>query len=430
MKEVKILVFPCGSEIGLEIHNALKDIYFIDLIGASSVADHGKFVFENYFEDIPMISDENFISKFNELVEKEKVDFIFPAMDEVMNVLSANRHLLSAKILAPIHETVETCCSKKNTYKVLEGDFFLPKTYTSCEKIEKYPVIIKPDRGYGSRGFMKIEDKETLNYELTHRDYENVICEYLPGDEYTVDCFTDKNGELRYVSSRKRKRIRNGISVNSCLEPQSDMIEKIAYEINKKISMRGAWFFQVKEDSNGEYKLLEVATRIAGTMCVQRACGVNLPLLTVFDALGYEVEINRQFDYVEVDRALSNIYFSNQEFSEVYVDFDDTIIIKDKVNLTLIRFLYQCVNNNVPIYLITKHCKDIRTSLKKYKISEELFDKIITVSKNENKCDLINPHSKAILIDDSFAERKQMCKRHNIKVVGVDNIEMLMDYRK
>jgi hypothetical protein len=51
----KILVFPCGSEIALEVHRALKDQKDIELIGASSVDDHGKFVFDNYIGGIPMI---------------------------------------------------------------------------------------------------------------------------------------------------------------------------------------------------------------------------------------------------------------------------------------------------------------------------------------------------------------------------------------
>lgn len=430
MKEVRILVFPCGSEIGLEIHNALKDIYFITLIGASSVSDHGKFVYKNYSEEVPMISDNNFIDKLNDLIKKEEIDFIFPAMDEVMNVLSSNREKLLAKVLAPSHESVDTCCSKKNTYEVLSHCDFVPKVYNSPNEIEEYPVIIKPDRGYGSRGFMKIDNEETLCFELEHRNYANVICEYLPGEEYTIDCFTDKNRDLRYCSFRVRNRIRNGISVNSYLQDSDETIKGIAEEINKRIKMQGAWFFQVKKNMNGEYKLLEVATRIAGTMCVERAAGVNLPLLTVFDAMGYDVEVNKQFNYVEVDRALSNLYFLNEAYSEVYVDFDDTIIIKDKVNLNLIKFLYQCVNNNIPIYLITKHIKDIKLSLKKYKINYDLFEKIIVLDRSKKKCDLIEPKSDAIFIDDSFSERREMFERHNIKVVGVDGIEALIDYRQ
>lgn len=430
MKEVRILVFPCGSEIGLEIHNALKDIYFITLIGASSISDHGKFVYKHYSEEVPMIHDDNFIDKLNTLIDKEKIDFIFPAMDEVMNVLSFNREKLSAKLLAPVHEAVDICCSKKNTYEILSDCDFIPKVYNSPEQINEYPVIIKPDRGYGSRGFMKIDKEETLYFELEQRHYENVICEYLPGEEYTVDCFTDKNRNLCYCSCRVRNRVKNGISVNSYLKELDNCIKRIAEDINSRINMRGAWFFQLKKNINGEYKLLEVATRIAGTMCVERVAGVNLPLLTVFDAMNYDVEINKQFNYVEVDRALSNSYFLNEAYSEVYVDFDDTIIIKNKVNLNLMRFLYQCVNNNIPIYLVTKHIYDIKASLQKYKINENLFEKIISLDKSEKKCELIEPKADAIFIDDSFSERREMFERHNIKVIGVDAIEMLIDYKQ
>ena len=91
MKHVNILVFPCGSEIGLEIHYALKDVSFITLIGASSVPDHGKFVYENYREDVPFITDPAFLPALNRIIEEEKIDFIFPALDSVVLMLSENR---------------------------------------------------------------------------------------------------------------------------------------------------------------------------------------------------------------------------------------------------------------------------------------------------------------------------------------------------
>ena len=44
----KVLVFPCGSEIGLELHRALGKAKEVVLYGASSVSDHGEFVYENH----------------------------------------------------------------------------------------------------------------------------------------------------------------------------------------------------------------------------------------------------------------------------------------------------------------------------------------------------------------------------------------------
>ena len=39
---INVLVFPCGSEIGLEVHNALKYDKHINLVGLSSVSSHGR----------------------------------------------------------------------------------------------------------------------------------------------------------------------------------------------------------------------------------------------------------------------------------------------------------------------------------------------------------------------------------------------------
>ena len=47
-RPINVLVFPCGSEIGLEIHAALRHAKDIRLHGASSVDDHGEFAYRRY----------------------------------------------------------------------------------------------------------------------------------------------------------------------------------------------------------------------------------------------------------------------------------------------------------------------------------------------------------------------------------------------
>ena len=39
--------------------------------------------------------------------------------------------------------------------------------------------------------------------------------------------------------------------------------------------MNGSWFFQMKRDSEGHLKLLEIAPRIGGTSSLYRIKGVN-----------------------------------------------------------------------------------------------------------------------------------------------------------
>lgn len=427
MRHVNVLVFPCGSEVGLEINKSLKDISFITLYGGSSVADHGEWEYENYIGTIPYITDDHFVEKLNEIIDQYHIDYIFPAFDAAVLKLSECRDDLHAEVLTSSKEAVQTCRSKEKTYKKLAGAYFLPKVYLSPDEVKEYPVLMKPAVGQGGQGVKLIPDAETLKFELKHRAEKQVVCEYLPGMEYTVDCFTDRYGVLKYCAHRSRRRIKNGISVNSVLELESEEVQKIAKEINARMNFRGVWFFQLKLSKNNEYRLMEAATRVAGTMCVERARGVNLPLLTVFDGMGYDVEIQPEFNSVETDRALSNCYKIDLDFDELYIDYDDTIIVHDKVNIWALALIYKCLNRNIPVYLVTKHKNDIYQSLRERHIGTEMFRQIIHLGEGEKKVDYIHPGKKALYIDDSFAERAAVKKHFGIKVMGVDNLEVLLN---
>ena len=69
MKKKRILIFPCGSEVGLELNRSLKYSRHFKIYGGSSVDDHGKYVYENYIGNIPFVTDELFISHLKELID-------------------------------------------------------------------------------------------------------------------------------------------------------------------------------------------------------------------------------------------------------------------------------------------------------------------------------------------------------------------------
>jgi len=199
-----------------------------------------------------------------------------------------------------------------------------------------FPLFLKPDVGQGSKGTKKVETKEEL---INNLKKDHLILEYLPGEEYTVDCFTNFKGDLLYCSGRSRSRILNGISVN-CKEVIDNEFIELAKKINEKLEMNGAWFFQLKRRNNGELVLMEIATRIAGTMEFQRGYGVNLALLSLYNALEINVSIIKNNYNLEFDRALAGKFKIDIDYDTVYIDFDDTIIINQKVNDNAIAFLY------------------------------------------------------------------------------------------
>ncbi len=418
-----VLVFPCGSEIGLEIFKALSANKNIVLHGASSVSsNHGKYVYKNYIEGLPNIEDDNIIPELNSIIERYKIDCIFPAHDSVVMKLSEMQNDIMCRVITSPYETCRVARSKLATYELLKDIVRTPKVYT-IKDIEEFPVFLKPDVGQGSKGTVKCLTPEEVEFYLS-KDKSLLILEFLPGREYTVDCFTDFDRKLRFVGARERIRIQNGISVNT--KPvEIPKLEEIAKKINDALVFRGAWFFQVKEDAKGEFCLMEIAPRIAGAMALNRNRGINFPLLSIYDAFGIRVDIVANNFTLEMDRALSNRFITNLYYEHVYVDLDDTIILNGKVNTQLIAFLYQCINKEVKVHLLTKHDGDILETLKKYKLSQ-IFDSYFQLTESEKKVDYIK-FKNSIFIDDSFKERKEVFETLGIPVFDLDSIELLID---
>lgn len=427
MADVKnVLVFPAGTEIALEIHNALRFSKFVKLFGGTSTPCHAQFVFENCVENLPFVDAEDFVDRLNEVIDEYKIDYVYPAHDSVLTRLAIERDRLHAPLVAAETETVEICRSKNRTYEHLSGAYYLPKSYGSVHEVPGYPVFIKPSVGQGSQGARLVKSRAQLE-EALGEGVEYAICEYLPGDEFTVDCFTDRHGALRLASPRSRARIRAGISVRSQRFEADEAVRAIAEDINSRFHFRGAWFFQLKENAAGEYRLMEIAPRIAGTMSVTRNMGANLPMLTLFDLWGFDVEIIDNKNALLLDRAFISRFESDIEYERVYVDFDDTIVVNGRVNGLLMMFLYQARSAGKELVLLTKHDRDIRESLEKYGISEKLFDKIIHLPKDGSKPEYINGRS--IFIDDSFAERVRVSRECGIPVFDLDMVESLLDWR-
>lgn len=423
-KKIKVLVFPCGSEIGLELYRSLKYSTHVDLWGASSINDHGKFVYENYIGGIPFFDDPGFIPVLKNIVKENQIDAIYPAMDAVLVKIVSAQKELGCKVISSPLKTTEICLSKKRTYELFRNLMKVPRIFNNFNEVKEYPVFMKPDVGYGSRGAQIIGSSVQGLQHL--KLYPNcLILENLPGEEYTVDCFTNRNRQLLFSKPRKRNRISNGISVNTIpVTTHIEEFEELSKIINQKVHLRGAWFYQVKRSANNELVLLEIASRLAGSSSLYRATGVNFALLSIFDAVGVDVDIINNIYEIELDRALDNKYKINIEYSTVYVDFDDCLLINGKINAELVAFLYHALNNSKRIILISKNKGDLIPVLKKYRI-DSIFDKIFHLREDEEKFKYVTDKN-GIFIDDSFYERKQIYEKLQMRVFSPDMVEIFM----
>ncbi|POO48416.1 hypothetical protein CPJ18_26185 [Agrobacterium rosae] len=398
-----VLVLPAGTEIGHEIFECLQYSKHWNVVGANNVPDHSQLTFRQVRYGLPFVDDENFVNAVQSIVDEIKADFVVPAHDEAIYKLADA--LERCIVVGPKRRLSETLRLKSETIAALKDTVPLPRDF---DPRLGFPCFVKPDRGQGSRGARVINDASSLA-KVLDEPQPYVIQEYLPGPEVTIDCFSTPNHELIYCGPRNRARVSGGIATRMT-RVNENIFHEYAKLISSKLRIEGAWFFQMKQDSSGEFKLLEVANRIAGSSGFQRMLGVNFMDAWLHQLLGAPISFCG-VNGVDVvyDRALYGKVRSDFQPTAVYVDFDDTILLdSDRLNYGLVGILYGLKSKLVPIILITRHAECPSSRLESLGI-KSLFKEVIHLKAGEAKSVHIRGE-RPVFVDDSYRERKDVAE--------------------
>lgn len=419
----RVLVYPAGTEIGLEVQRGLSGRHDLVAIGAGDPASHAPTVFRHFLA-APYVGTPGWLDSLRRLVREHAIDVVYPTHDEAVFALAEQAGELGALVAGSPAETCRVCRFKSATYDLLQADLPVPRRYGSAAEVDRYPVFVKPDRGQGSRGAERVDSRERLeSMDLRGQ----LVLDYLPGDEFTVDCFSDRDAGLQFVGGRRRTRTNAGISVRTEAADLPELASH-AQRIAARLRFHGAWFFQVKAGRDGRLHLLEVAPRVAGAMAYYRVQGINFPLLTVYEALRRPFVVQPQpVPGLVLERALQNRYQHGLSYGSVYMDLDDTLLVHGEVNTQLARFIFQCVNRSVAVVLLTRHAQDLPATLQRHRLAG-LFDEIVHLRRGEPKSSAIR-RPDAIFIDDSFRERAEVASLLGIRTFDPSSLELLIDDR-
>lgn len=426
----KVLIFPCATEVAIEYWAALRTKKDIKIFGATSnLSDHSEFLYRDC-SFLPVVNEVGFLSSLNNLIEKLKIELVIPTHVTVIDFFAENSSKIKCKQLIQSIDTTRSTRSKKMTYKILGSRPYCPTIFVNdFEYDEKKFYFVKTDNGTGGIGGREISTRS--DFEKSVKNDELVVCEYLPGDEITVDCFSDENSRLSYFFPRFRSRIRMGTSFRSeemvCMDEKNTIHNHVS-EISNIFNLKGAWFCQFKKDQTETWKLLEVEPRLSGSSCINRINGVNLAYLNVLNSFGVgSTKIFPVSIAGVLDRRTNAKFQSNLTFDAVYIDFDDTIIVRGKLQTDIIKFLFQCVNKGCYIALLTKSLSPNLNNLLVEKKILQLFDEIIHLAEQDTKSNYIDVSKKPIFIDDSFSQRKAVSEDLGIPVFDPDMIEALIE---
>ena len=104
-------------------------------------------------------------------------------------------------------------------------------------------------------------------------DKNNIIQEFITGDEYTVDIISDNNGNIISIIPKKRLLIKNGQAFKSIIINNDDVISFIR-DVCLKLNNKSSINIQViQEKDTGKIYLIEINPRFGTTMEWDTAAG-------------------------------------------------------------------------------------------------------------------------------------------------------------
>ncbi len=241
---------------------------------------------------LPPISDETFFDRALEVIEKEKIDVIFPTSGFDTLVYSERKKELEERgVVVAMSDwlAVETCIDKWLFYEKTRNHFPLPNTTMDPEARTQFPCFVKPVRGKGARGIARCNDAAELAYQVSQRD-DLIISDYLPGEEYSIDCLSDLNGKPLAAVPRERIAVKEGICVKGRVVHDVE-IEKACFDLAAFLGLKGPSCIQMKRAADGKMQFVEVNPRMGGATIFATLAGVNIAWLLLELSQGRDVEI-------------------------------------------------------------------------------------------------------------------------------------------
>lgn len=304
------------------LHCLRADARLRVLAGDADPLAYGRTLADGFFPVSPS-SDPFYSDQVLQLAQEQQAGFILPITTrELLPLAEAAERFQSAGIqliLAPA-AVLRIANDKGFTYDAMSAAGLTVPQYRRVKNLNELMEVLeagtaterrifKPASGNGSRGFgivLARNEPQRRNI-LTEKpgqpffrlndlpfllpdqfETDMLVCEYLPGKEYSVDVLAN-HGRLHYALVRSREKMIGGISVRGRFEPHPQILDQTA-QICSLLHLHGPAGMQFKLRADGTPVLLEINPRLQGTVSSCLGAGINVPLdaLRLFKGIAIE----------------------------------------------------------------------------------------------------------------------------------------------
>jgi carbamoyl-phosphate synthase large subunit len=287
-----ILVSGASGVVGYGILKSLRNASNgYRLIGSTIYNDSVAPAFCDIFELAPPTQDKNYLSWLSKIIKKHSVDMVVPGIEADMIEWNKHRDYIKAAGTYPLlnnPKLIDLCADKWNFYEKLASvgsrlaiESSIKGNFEKLKKDFGLPFLLKPRRGFGSKGIVIVDSEESFNI---HKKNLGTVLMAQPivgsnDEEYTISAFFDKQSKLLSLMSLRRKLAQEGFTEKAQVVNLTGAEEAIE-ELAKPFKPIGPTNFQFRVEGN-QLKLLEINPRISSATAIRTIFGYNESKMSV-----------------------------------------------------------------------------------------------------------------------------------------------------
>ena len=343
--KIRVILTSVGGLVAPNMIKSLKedtsDEFYIVGVDVNEEAVGFHFADKSY--TVPQGNSNEYSEHLLNIAKKEKVDVILPLSDEELLSLSKNKEKFKKEgILIPCsdYEIVNIASNKATMLQFLEKsgipvpEYRIPhninELQTAAEALgyPKEPVVFKPCRARGARGFWVLRgdidkrhtilysrDRQEISFEwlleslADNKQFPDVlVMEYLPGEDFNVDVLA-WHGDSLYIIPNQRIVPKAGpVQVGRIKEDREvqNMVRRVVKEFGFDYWVNVEAAYSKEPDSSP--LVYEINPRISAPIVATKAAGVDLLRLGIKLALGEKVGSNLSFRETKMIRYWNELF--------------------------------------------------------------------------------------------------------------------------